>query len=67
MDAISIGTTGMLSAARQFDTSALRAVSGGEAASALVGQTTSKLDFEASAKVVKTADQMMGRLLDTFA
>ena len=68
MDAISIGTSGMVSAAQRFESSAQDTVTGqGDPASNAVDQITSKFDFEASAQVVNTADQMLGRVLDMKA
>ncbi len=64
MDAMAIGVAGMTAASRQFDASAVRTVDGGDPATEAVSQISAKTDFEASAKVVQTADQMMGSLLN---
>ena len=65
MDAISIGTQGLLSAAQRFDASAVRTVTGqGDPVSETVAQISAKTEFQASAAVVRTGDQMLGALLD---
>ena len=65
MDALAIGVAGMMSAAGRLDASAIRTASGNtDPATEAVNQTSAKTDFEASAKVVKTAAQTTGALLD---
>lgn len=65
MDALAIGAAGMISAANSFGQSALRTVDGsGDPAQETVNQISDQSEFDASAKVVQTADQMMGALLN---
>jgi hypothetical protein len=65
MDAFSIAATGMVAAAQKLDASAARTV-GGE--SDPVAETVDRIQastaFRASAAVFKTADEMVGALLD---
>ncbi len=65
MDAIAIGTAGLTSAAQRFNASAAQIVNGsGDSVQPIVGLVQAKTDFQLSATVVKTADQMLGALLD---
>ena len=66
MDAISIGAAGLNSATQRFDVSA-QAVVGGDIVSGATDLISAKVDFQASAKVIKVADQMLGTLLDIKA
>jgi flagellar basal body rod protein FlgC len=65
MNALSIAATGMAAAAQSFDASASRAAAGdGDPVAEAVDQIESKTAFQASAAVFKSADRMMGALLD---
>jgi hypothetical protein len=64
MDAMAIGAAGMNAASQQFDASAARTVGGGDPTKEIVSQIAAKTDFAASAKVVQTADQMLGTVLN---
>lgn len=68
MNALSISASGMTAAAQRFDASARRTAAGGaDPVSETVEQVSAKSQFEASAAVVRTADKMMGVLLDMKA
>ena len=68
MDAITTGFAGMAAATQSFDASAARTASGqADLASEAVSQSLSKASFQAAAAVVKTADRMLGSLLDMTA
>ena len=73
MDAMSIALAGMNSSAARFAQSAQDVVkatspnSTTDPAAAVVGLTTNSLAFRADIAVFKTADRMMGQLLDTLA
>ncbi|MGA9659207.1 MAG: flagellar basal body rod protein [Asticcacaulis sp.] len=68
MSAISTATAGVLSASQRFDKAATatvrEAAGGGDILSHLVEQIESRTAFHASINVVKTADDMLGKLLD---
>jgi hypothetical protein len=67
MDALAIGAAGMISATQRFDQAAGATVSNPGDPQAVVDQISAKASFDASAKVVKTADRMLGSLLDMLA
>jgi flagellar basal body rod protein FlgG len=68
MNALSIGAAGMNMASQRFDVSATQIASGtGDVAQQSVSMMQAKNDFEASAVVVKSADKMMGTLLNVLA
>ena len=68
MDAFSIGVAGVSPAMQRFDAGARQTAS---SPSDLIQQVASRLeaksDVQASAAVVKTADEMTGKLLDILA
>ncbi len=68
MSALSIGESGLTMAAARFDRSAVKTADdisqGKDVVSDFVEQVQSRAAFEASISVVKTADQMTGRLLN---
>jgi len=65
MDAISSGFFGMMTASRQLDTTAASLANGTvDPVTAVIGAAQDKTAFQANAAVVKTADAMMGSLLD---
>lgn len=63
--------SGVISASQRFDASAIKTVktiaAGGDVVSDFVEQIEARNAFEASVKVVKTTDEMIGRLLDIRA
>jgi flagellar hook protein FlgE len=69
MQALSIAAAGMAAAADRFDASARRTAAdplvdlGGE----IVERITARTGFQANAAVVRTADDMIGTLLDMTA
>lgn len=69
MQALSIAAAGMAVAADRFDASARRTAAepladlGGE----IVERITARTGFQANAAVVRTADDMIGTLLDMMA
>ncbi len=68
MDALSIGAAGMVSAMARFDTSAAQTASGsGDLVQQVASRIEAKTDFHASVAVVKSADKMVGSLLDILA
>lgn len=82
MDALSIGSNAAVSAIRSFDQAAARTVrdsapsstpspngigGNGDLVSDFVQQIQAQAAFQASVSVIKTADQMTGRLLDVKA
>ncbi|ESQ86309.1 hypothetical protein AEAC466_03675 [Asticcacaulis sp. AC466] len=71
MSAISSAYSGVYAANQRFEAAAANTVrdasSGGDIVSDVVGQIESRTAFEASISVAKTADEMMGRLLDIKA
>jgi hypothetical protein len=65
MNALRIGAAGAIAATDRFAASAERMVSGrGDLAEEVVEQVSAETDFRASLAVVKTADEMLERLLD---
>ncbi|MBV9511097.1 MAG: flagellar hook protein FlgE [Caulobacteraceae bacterium] len=65
VSAINYAISGMTSASQQLDAVAGVVSSGnGDLASAAVTEATASADFKANAAVMKTADKMMGSLLD---
>lgn len=73
MQIMSIAASGMAAAARRFDASAVQTVnaagSGQDDAmvEGVVGQVQAETAFSASVSVAKSADEMLGRLLDIQA
>jgi flagellar basal body rod protein FlgC len=68
MDAISTATSGMSAALAQFGQAAQTIASpGGDVAQAAVQTVEAKTSFAANAAVLKSADAMMGALLDILA
>ena len=68
MNALSIGAAGMVSAVQRFGASAAQTASGqGDLVQQVASRIEAKADFQASAAVVKTADKMVGSLLDILA
>jgi flagellar hook protein FlgE len=74
-DALSIAAANLSASATRFQTSAAQvtraatpgAASNGDLATAVVGMNMAGTDFKASLAVFKTADKMMGALLDIVA
>ncbi|MBV9509487.1 MAG: flagellar hook protein FlgE [Caulobacteraceae bacterium] len=65
VSAINYAISGMTSASQQLTAVAGVVSSGdGDLASAAVSASTAQTDFKADAAVMKTADKMMGSLLD---
>ncbi len=65
MDLLNIGAAGMMAASQRLDASAVRQVREiADPVAAAVDQMLSKQAFQASASVFKTADKMLGSLLD---
>ena len=68
MDALSIGSAGMMAATQRFNASAQAVVSGqDDPVAGIVGMAESKTTFVAAAQVVKASDKMVGQLLDVLA
>jgi hypothetical protein len=73
IDALSTAASGIRNEAAQFDKAAQRVVkaaapSGGDdLAAAIVDAKVSEIGFSANVAVFKTADKMLGALLDTVA
>lgn len=73
MDPIATAQYGMLAASRRFEASAFRVAQMGDPAAnvdlgrEVVEQVTAKHEFSANAAVMRTADDMMGDLLDILA
>ena len=65
---LSIAAAGMQNAANRFETSARRTASGSldDLAVEAVEQIRAKTDFAANAAVARTADDMLGTLLDVL-
>lgn len=68
MQVLPIASAGLAAATLRFDASARR-VAGGEPdlAKEIVEQTMAKAAVEANARVIRTADEMTGELLDILA
>ena len=64
MNAIAVASYGMMSAMRRFEASAQATVRGGDYAQEAVEQISAKQAFKASAAVLRTADEMLGMVLD---
>ena len=64
MNAIDIASAGLASAGVRFDASARRTVAGGDLAAEAVTQISTRNEFAADVSVLKTADAMLGTLLD---
>ncbi|MFN3537443.1 flagellar basal body rod C-terminal domain-containing protein [Brevundimonas sp.] len=66
MQALSIAAAGMMSAAERFDASARRTAVEplDNLAEEMVERITAKHAFKANAVVIRTADEMLGTLLD---
>ena len=66
---LSIAAAGMQNAANRFEASARRTAEGSldDLAVEAVEQIRAKTDFAANAAVVRTADEMVGTLLDVLA
>ena len=70
MDPIATAQYGMLAASRRFEASAFRTAQMGDPnanvdlAHEVVEQVTAKHEFSANAAVMRTADDMLGDLLD---
>ena len=70
MSALSIGAGGMRAAANRFETSAARVSnpnSGADMATEMISIMQSKIEFEASAKIVKMAGDMQKSAIDILA
>ena len=74
MNVLSTALAGMTAATNRFEASANKTLSGftpggsdDDAVQGVVGQVSAKQEFEANVKVAKTADEMMGTLLDMKA
>ncbi len=74
MNVLSTALSGMTSAVNRFEASANQTLRGFSPEGAdqdqiqgVVGQVSAKQEFEANVKVAKTADEMMGTLLDMKA
>ena len=73
MDPIATAQYGMLAASRRFEASAFRTAQMGDPNAnvdlgfEVVEQITSKHEFSANAAVIRTADDMLGDLLDILA
>lgn len=70
--ALNIGLTGALNASSRFDRAASQTVKdtgqgGGDLVSDFVEQVQARTAFEASISVIKTSNEMTGRLLDLKA
>ena len=73
MDPIAAALSGMLAASRRFDASASRTARMGVEGEAvdlpaeIVDQITAKTAFAANAAVIRSAQEMTGKLLDVLA
>ncbi|MFT4076326.1 MAG: flagellar basal body rod protein [Asticcacaulis sp.] len=71
MSAISTATSGMISASQRFDQAATNTVrdasNNQDVLSDLVAQINSRNAFEANISVIKTADEMLGKVIDIKA
>ncbi len=71
MSAITTATSGLLSASTRFNQAAVRTVqdssSGNDLVSDFVEQQEARAAFQANVSVIKTADEMTGRLLNIKA
>ncbi len=74
MNVLSTALAGMTAATNRFEASANKTVgafapggSDADMVQGVVGQVSAKEEFEANIKVAKTADEMMGTLLDMKA
>jgi flagellar basal body rod protein FlgC len=67
MDVLATAASGMISAQAQFDRAAGAVASGGDPVPAVVQSVEAKTSFGANVAVLKTADKMMGALLDIIA
>ena len=67
MNAIGIASAGLASAGARFDASAQRTAAGGDLAAEAVTQVSARTEFAADVSVLKTADAMLGSLLDIKA
>lgn len=64
MDATAVANYGMMAAMRRLEASAQATVRGGDYAQEVVEQISAKHAFKASAAVLRTADEMLGMVLD---
>lgn len=64
MSAIATAQYGMMAAMRRFEASAQATVRGGDYAREAVEQLSAKQAFKASVAVLRTADEMLGAVLD---
>lgn len=73
MDPIATAAYGMFAASKKFEASAFRVAQMGDPDAQVdlvaetVEQVTAKTEFSANAQVMKTADDMLGDLLDIIA
>lgn len=73
MDPIATAAYGMFAASKKFEASAFRVAQMGDPASQVdlvtetVQQISAKNEFSANIQVIKTADDMLGDLLDIIA
>ncbi len=73
MDPIATAAYGMFAATKKFEASAFRVAQMGDPSADVdlvaetVTQITAKHEFSANAKVMRTADDMLGDLLDIIA
>lgn len=73
MDPIATAAYGMFAATKKFEASAFRVAQMGDPSADVdlvaetVAQITAKHEFSANAKVMRTADDMLGDLLDIIA
>jgi hypothetical protein len=81
IDALYTATAGLAASANRFDKAAQNVIkastpvtakadakpSGDDLPAAIVDSKTSEISFKANATVIKTADKMLGTLLDTIA
>ncbi|MCC7266691.1 MAG: flagellar hook protein FlgE [Caulobacteraceae bacterium] len=64
MSAIATAHYGMMAAMRRFEASAQATARGGDYVREAVEQISAKQAFKASAAVLRTADEMLGMVLD---
>lgn len=73
MDPIATAAYGMFAASKKFEASAFRVAQMGDPESSVdlvaetVAQISAKHEFSANVQVIKTADDMLGDLLDIIA
>ncbi|MBX3478972.1 MAG: flagellar hook protein FlgE [Caulobacter sp.] len=72
MQVLNTATAGLMAASQRLDASARRTAAWGadaqvDLAKEAVEQITARTDFKANLSVIRTADEMMGELLDILA